>query len=533
MTTESGLQRRVAVKLLHGSVDDSAVRRLRDEARLLAALNHRAILQVHDLVQIDARTALVTEYIEGDDLSSLLQAPGALPHRCAVEVAGEVAGALNSALTSLAPGSSAPLSLVHRDIKPGNIRIARTGAVKLLDFGIAVSSALPREAKTGTGSIIGTLGFLAPERVTDEGVRPPSDVYALGCVLFEALTTTSFLGQMSQQQMLRQSMVAAKHTDFVAKQLGTLPQALPAEVRNLLSRMLAFDETDRPTAAEVERECDELTGRLDGPHLRRWARDRIWPEIVFVAGSLEGPRGLDPDAPPGSTPADTMDISALVRLSPPDLGPAAPHTLVPGKTQPSLRRPPKAPWVAALLTGVGLLVAIGLALWQAQDQDPTPPVEVAATPEPPGPAAPPPIDTPPNAVAQEAPPVATSPSPIPATEPAGGKSATRLPAPPRNAPTPVKPASHLKISPPVPTTAVDGPALPVAATSFRLGVRGDAASVTATRDGATVTLPASLDLGVWRVRATFTSGEFWSADVDVLRAGDMDCISARARCTLR
>ena len=144
MTTESGLERKVAVKLLHGSVDESAVRRLRDEARLLAALNHRAILQVHDLVEVANRTALVTEYVEGEDLGGLLGAGVEIPPRCAVGIVGEVAGALNGALTSPAPGSGEPIGLVHSDIKPGNIRIARPRTATLLLMVGVILANLPR-----------------------------------------------------------------------------------------------------------------------------------------------------------------------------------------------------------------------------------------------------------------------------------------------------------------------------------------------------------------------------------------------------
>lgn len=312
LTTESGLERRVAVKLLHGTVDLVAVRRLRDEARLLAALNHRAILQVHDLVDIEGRTALVTEYIDGLDLAHLVGDSGGLPPRVVVEIVGEVAGALNVALTAPAPETGAPLGLVHRDIKPGNIRIAKSGGVKLLDFGIAVSSAVKREAKTGTGLVIGTLGYLAPERVSEEGVFPPSDMYALGCVLFEALVGAPLFEGVSQQQMIRQSVSPKLYDAFLAGRTAIVPPECPPEVRALLDRLLVFAPEDRPAAADVERICDDLASGLPGPNVRRWARDRAWPEVKYSRGSLDGRRlEGETSSGAGARSGQTFGISTL------------------------------------------------------------------------------------------------------------------------------------------------------------------------------------------------------------------------------
>jgi serine/threonine-protein kinase len=107
MTTSGGLSREVAVKLLLSSIDPGSVLRLRDEARLLAALNHRAIVQVYDLVTVEGRPALITEYIDGTDLSGVIHASGPVPVKVALEIVGDVAGALNAALTTPAPSTGA------------------------------------------------------------------------------------------------------------------------------------------------------------------------------------------------------------------------------------------------------------------------------------------------------------------------------------------------------------------------------------------------------------------------------------------
>ena len=142
----------VAVKLLNEGRDpgDQALERLRDEGRLLGLLNHPVILKVHDLLVLDGRVALVTEYVDGADLEQCF-ASGGVPIRALVEIVGRVADALGVAWNAPSP-TGGPLHLVHRDVKPANIRIGRHGDVKLLDFGIARASDLQREARTRTDS---------------------------------------------------------------------------------------------------------------------------------------------------------------------------------------------------------------------------------------------------------------------------------------------------------------------------------------------------------------------------------------------
>ncbi|MBT3224140.1 MAG: serine/threonine protein kinase, partial [Proteobacteria bacterium] len=138
MTSSGGVETDVAVKVLHGGLDprSQAVQRLRDEGRLLGVLNHPAILRVTDLVLLEGRIALVTEYVEGADLDECFGAHPPLPPRALLEVIGRVADALHSAFNTTSANGT-PLELIHRDIKPANIRLGRHGDVKLLDFGIA------------------------------------------------------------------------------------------------------------------------------------------------------------------------------------------------------------------------------------------------------------------------------------------------------------------------------------------------------------------------------------------------------------
>ena len=156
MISAGGVRSDVAVKVLHKDLDprSQSVERLRDEARLLGILNHPNILKVSDLVLLQDRVALVTEYVEGADLDQCIETQDdPIPLRPLLEALGRVAEALYAAHTTAGP-DGAPLHLVHRDIKPSNIRLSKHGTVKLLDFGIAKARDEGREAKTQTLSLI-------------------------------------------------------------------------------------------------------------------------------------------------------------------------------------------------------------------------------------------------------------------------------------------------------------------------------------------------------------------------------------------
>ncbi|MCA9568480.1 MAG: serine/threonine protein kinase, partial [Myxococcales bacterium] len=262
MTSASGVETEVAVKMLHEGLDprSQAVQRLRDEGRLLGTLNHPSVLKVHDLVLLDGRVALVMEYVPGLDLEQCVELAQPIGLRAGLEVIGRVADALHTAYTSDGPDGQ-PLRLVHRDIKPPNVRIGQHGEVKVLDFGIAKAADARREAKTQTSVMIGSPWYMAPERFDGKNDGAPADVYALGCSLYEVAARGGRLfSELSSREHFLLALDPAAHDAHVREHLR--PLDIPGDVRWLLDRMLAYDALERPTTHEVAEQVGREHGRV-------------------------------------------------------------------------------------------------------------------------------------------------------------------------------------------------------------------------------------------------------------------------------
>jgi serine/threonine protein kinase len=311
--TPAGLVSQVAVKLLRQDVDarSQALERLRDEAMVLASLRHPVILAAHDLVRLRGlvrlgeQVALVTEYVEGQDLGECIaDRADPMPLGALVDVVGQVASALDAAWTQL--------GIVHRDVKPQNIRIGRHGNVKLLDFGIAKSDLLLRAAHTQVDTLIGSTAYLAPERFDFERLpHPASDVFALGCVLYEGLCR----GKVYQKLDTAQVFALAESRETYEAHVGRkLSEPMPEPVRALLRQMFVFDPDARVSLSEVARLCDTLVADLpDRVTLRIWCRARLWPASAPstqsrsmrkpVRDALEEAPTVHSEPPARSTPA--------------------------------------------------------------------------------------------------------------------------------------------------------------------------------------------------------------------------------------
>ena len=294
---EGGFTKSVALKVLNADMEglDEIAQRMRDEARVLGLVRHRAIVQVDGLVRLNGRWTIVMEFVNGVDLKVLAE-KFVVPPGPALEMAGEIAGALHAAWTSPGP-SGAPLSILHRDIKPSNAQLTALGEVKVLDFGIARADFEGREAVTRSLTF-GSLEYMAPERM-DLIDTPAGDVYALGSVLYELLA-----GQM----LGKTSINPKRHDERLEERLLALQGKLSAgsePLIDLLRDMLAYEHEGRPDARDVERQCARLRRNWPEPMLRDWAEDVV-PALIAQRPAM------DADDFTGSTLYERTDSRSVV-----------------------------------------------------------------------------------------------------------------------------------------------------------------------------------------------------------------------------
>lgn len=179
------LHRDVAVKVLHADLakDPSVSARFRREAQKTAGLNHRGIAAVYDTGEAETSTGaalyIVMEYVDGPTLRDVVRERGAMTPRRAVSVIADVCEALEFSHRN---------GMIHRDVKPANIMLTKAGAVKVVDFGIARALADGDGGITRTGAVMGTAHYLSPEQARGGPVDARSDVYSVGCVLYEMAT---------------------------------------------------------------------------------------------------------------------------------------------------------------------------------------------------------------------------------------------------------------------------------------------------------------------------------------------------------
>ena len=176
--TDLSLERPVALKLIAPELaqDEQFRTRFLREPRLAASLDHPNVIPIYEAGEHEGQLYLAMRYVEGTDLKTTLERDGKLAPDRAIGLLAQVASALDAAHER---------ALVHRDVKPGNVLIDRSGHVYLTDFGITKQTGAD---STETGSVVGTLDYLAPEQIRGEPVDARTDCYALACVLYECLT---------------------------------------------------------------------------------------------------------------------------------------------------------------------------------------------------------------------------------------------------------------------------------------------------------------------------------------------------------
>jgi hypothetical protein len=265
-----------AGKLLHESFRDDprAVARFSAEARLLASLAHENIVRVHKLALIEGREVIIMELVEGPSLQTVLAREGSLPERRIIHIARGIARGLQA---------SHHLGLVHRDLKPANILLAPGEVAKLVDFGLARTTSLIGIDRAAF-ALVGTPDYMAPESVDPLAADSRSDLYALGCLLFEMTA-----GRPPHDG-------ASPFAVLDAHQRSPVPTLLPTPERSpgliaLIGALLAKSPADRPqsAAAVVERlDALEQGGALqvadEGTALRQPACTRCGAPLVEEVG---------------------------------------------------------------------------------------------------------------------------------------------------------------------------------------------------------------------------------------------------------
>jgi Tol biopolymer transport system component len=281
---DTRLDRTVAIKVLpcEFAASTEARQRFEREARAVSSLNHPHICALYDIGRQDETDFLVMEYLEGETLADRL-AKGALPLEEALRLAIQVAGALDAAHRH---------GVVHRDLKPGNVMLTRSGG-KLLDFGLAKmgQAAPPVEGSlaatltrplTAHGTILGTFQYMAPEQLEGQEADARTDIFAFGAVLYEMLTGRRAFEGRSQASLISAIMSSDPPpiSTLQPASKGTPPSALDHVVRTCLKK----NPEDRfQTAHDVMLQLQWVT-EMEPGHAPRSERPRTWPHWLLSAG---------------------------------------------------------------------------------------------------------------------------------------------------------------------------------------------------------------------------------------------------------
>jgi serine/threonine-protein kinase len=253
------LGRPAALKIVRAELAQDAEfrRRFAAEGRAAASIDAPNVVTVFDAGEVDGRPFLAMALIPGGTLRELLDRTGRLESARAVELVGQVAAGLDATHAA---------GLVHRDVKPANVLVdARDGRALITDFGVVKN--LEASGVTRTGSMVGTLDYLAPEQVQGREVQPRTDVYALGCLLYELLAGSVPFPRASAPARLR----AHLHD----------PPPQPSDVDGVPA---AFDAVIATALAKVPEQRFDSAGDLARAASAALAGDRPEPDVVLRRG---------------------------------------------------------------------------------------------------------------------------------------------------------------------------------------------------------------------------------------------------------
>ncbi len=252
----------VALKLLpdHLAGDPGRLAQFHNEVRIARTISHRNVCRTYDIGEADDTPFLTMEYVDGEDLASLLRRIGRFPQDKAIEVARQMCAGIAAAHER---------GVLHRDLKPANVMIDGEGHVRITDFGLAAVAGTVEDIRTGTPA------YMAPEQLAGREVTERSDIYALGLVLFELFTGKRVFEASSLQDLLR-----LHETDSVATPTSLIRDLDPA-IERVILRCLERDPARRPSSALAVSAAlpggDQLAAALA-------AGETPSPEMVAAAG---------------------------------------------------------------------------------------------------------------------------------------------------------------------------------------------------------------------------------------------------------
>ena len=388
------LGRMVAIKALKPEfgADTSFVERFRGEAANLARLSHPNITTLYTLHREGRELFMVMELVDGHTLEDVLAQARRLGPRASLAVVAQTAAGLSYAHA---------MGVIHRDIKPANLMLTRSGLLKIMDFGIARVRGSQR--MTRAGSIIGTLAYVAPEQIRGEEGDEQTDLYSLGCVLYEMLSGNPPFSAGTEYELIRAQVEAPPPP--LADRLPGLDRG----IETVLLAALAKTPGDRPASVEA------FSRALGAAAIAGEAAAIVRDDILSAHARAPAPPTRAVELPP--TPPD--------RRSGGDR-PAA---------RPLAQNPPRPPpgWLPAALLGGTALVLVAvitvIALDLSRPPAPKPPPVAEVTPPRPPPPAPPPIPPPQGNGRTTVPESSTI---VPA--PDAGPTIPTEPSPPRPAP---------------------------------------------------------------------------------------------------
>jgi serine/threonine protein kinase len=318
--TDTKLGRNVAIKFLPEafSHDTDRVTRFQREARVLASLNQPSIAAIYGLEMVDGRHFLVMELAPGETVAERIRR-GPIPLEEALAIAKQITEALEEAHEK---------GVVHRDLKPANIKITPDGKVKVLDFGLA--KAYQREqadtvlsnsptvsvAASNAGAILGTAAYMSPEQARGKALDKRTDMWAMGCVLFEMLIGKPVFRGEDVTEIL--ASVVKSEPEWSA-----LPANTPASIRRLLRRCLEKDSKRRiESAADARLEIDEaMTAPLAEPAPMPITKTnrlvwRAFAAAVLVGAGLGVPALRHLSEVPFNAPEARLDIMTPATADP-------------------------------------------------------------------------------------------------------------------------------------------------------------------------------------------------------------------------